>query len=251
MRAPERLQLVDRLAFWTEEVFCDLFAVRLIGFCFSLAFVELFDVSTVLDENSAYSPYSALPANGIPSIPAGSISAPSTSWCSQTGQVGADLQRIDSHYVRTLEAAAALDESDFGFAELKNYSAIDPAIVLAAFFAVAPRIFDELDVITAGLTLGTTPWQTTDRDIALYLQNGIVPSTIRSEVPGNSPRTPEPVSLLISLYKFYLEGLNLLIGKIENANAGSNEDRTKWARKVETWTSKAVEDVLLMTRRLS
>jgi len=250
LQASERLQIVDRLAFWTEEIFCDLFAVRLVGFCFSLAFVELFDVSTVLDENSVYSPTRSLGKTEFLMYPPDLFRLRQQVGVLKQDKWWDDLQRIDSHYVRTLEAAAALQEGDFGFVELKNYFTIDPAIVLAAFFAVTPKIFDELDAITADLLLATTGWQTTDRNIALYLQNGIVPSSIRSEVPG-SPTIPEPVSLLNASYKFYLEGLTLLIANIEGADVNSNEDRTKWAKKVETWTAKAVEDVMLMTGRLS
>ncbi len=43
----------DRLASWSEELFCDLFAVWLIGPCYSLASVELFGLTTILDPSQA------------------------------------------------------------------------------------------------------------------------------------------------------------------------------------------------------
>jgi hypothetical protein len=41
--------------------------------------------------------------------------------------------------------------------------------------------------------------------------------------------------------------LNLLISNIDGAKVDNKEDRVKWAKKVEMWTAKAIEDVMLMT----
>jgi hypothetical protein len=55
------------------------------------------------------------------------------------------------------------------------------------------------------------------------------------------------VSLLNASYKFYLQGLDFLIPNIDGAKVDNKEDRVKWAKKVEMWTAKAIEDVMLMT----
>lgn len=34
--------ITNALAAWAEELFCDLFAIRVVGPCFSFAFIELF-----------------------------------------------------------------------------------------------------------------------------------------------------------------------------------------------------------------
>ena len=47
-----RSELTDKMVFWLEELFCDAFAVRLVGFSFPMAFVELFDTATVLNEKA-------------------------------------------------------------------------------------------------------------------------------------------------------------------------------------------------------
>jgi len=39
------------LASWTEELFCDLFAIRFIGPCYSYAFIELFDLSNYMNRD--------------------------------------------------------------------------------------------------------------------------------------------------------------------------------------------------------
>jgi hypothetical protein len=44
MNAATRSWAVDILAAWAEEIFCDLFALALVGPSYSLAFVELFDL---------------------------------------------------------------------------------------------------------------------------------------------------------------------------------------------------------------
>lgn len=252
LSAEARLQIVERLAFWTEEIFCDLFAVRLVGFCFSLAFVELFDVSTVLEENSVYSPARATGKTEFLQYPPDLFRLRQQVAVLQQDKWWLNLQKIDSHYIRTFEAATALRDQDFGFLELRNYfTNIDPAVVLSAFYGVIPTIFSELDKITSGLRLGTDGWESTDKGIALYLRNGIVPSSIRLEASGANTIHPEPVSLLNASYKFYLEGLDDLIANIEGAEVINVGDRTKWAKKVELWTAKAIEDVMLMTGRVS
>jgi hypothetical protein len=252
LNSPERLQVVERLAFWTEEVFCDLFAVRLVGFCYSLAFVELFDVSTVLDENSVFSPLRSTGKTEFLQYPPDLFRLrQQVSVLTQDGW-WPGVQRIDSHYVRALETAAVLKETDFGFTELRSYfSAIDPADVLAAFFAIIPQLINELNTITAGLNLGTDDWTQTDENIALYLQNAIVPSSIRSGALNDIPRFPEPTSLLNASYKCYLEGMDPLLSNIKGADMTSKDDRAKWASKIEMWTGKVVEDVMLMTRRIT
>src|SRR6202030_2993689 len=43
-----------------EELFCNLFATRLVGYCYSFAFIEFFDTSRVLDESGALTRYSGM-----------------------------------------------------------------------------------------------------------------------------------------------------------------------------------------------
>jgi hypothetical protein len=235
----QRLWLVYKLAFWAEEIFCDLFAVRLVGFCFTFAFVELFDAAAILDENSAYSPDRSMTKPEFSQYPPDlfrlrqqvAVLVEDGWWTELTG--------IDSHYVRTLEAAVSLKDGDFRFTELPASIAADPKVVLSAFFAVVPRIQAELNSITAGLKVEAGAWKEADKEIALYLQNGIVPSAMK--------KLPDTVSLLNASYKFYLEGLDLLLAKIKDADPSRPVDRAKWTKKVESWTAKAIEDVFLMS----
>jgi hypothetical protein len=237
-------QIVECLAYWAEEIFCDLFAVRLVGFCFCLAFVELYDVSMILDENSAYSPGRSVGLTEFTDYPPDLFRLRQQVSVLKQDRWWPHVEEIDSHYVRTLEAAGKLTEQDFKMPNLFN---IDPGIILAAFFAIVPKISDKLDEITEGLKIETDEWQKNDQDISLYLQNGIVPSSLRSGGLTDDFIHPKPVSLLNASYKFYLQGLNLLISNIDGAKVDNKEDRVKWAKKVEMWTAKAIEDVMLMT----
>lgn len=239
-----RPQIVELLASWAEEIFCDLFAVRLVGFCFCLAFVELYDVSMVLDENSAYSPRRSVGLTEFKEYPPDLFRLRQQVSVLKQDKWWPYVQQIDSHYVRTLEAAGELKEQNF---KMQNYFNTDPGIILAAFFSIVPKISDKLDEITKGLMLGTDEWQKNDQDISLYLQHGIVPSSIRPMGSADDFVHPKPVSLLNASYKFYLERLNLLITNIDGAKVDNKEDRVKWAKKVEMWTAKAIEDVMLMT----
>jgi len=50
-----RLWLPSIFSDLLEELFCDSFAIRFIGPCYSFAFIEMFDIAKFLDKNGAIS----------------------------------------------------------------------------------------------------------------------------------------------------------------------------------------------------
>ena len=86
------------------------------------------------------------------------------------------------------------------------------------------------------------------KHVADYLQEGIVPSTIRIEVgEGESEQAmPNSVALLNCFTCFYLENIEKLMGRVEDQDPNSPEKRVYWIRKLESWTSKALEDIALL-----
>lgn len=86
------------------------------------------------------------------------------------------------------------------------------------------------------------------KPIAEYLGNGIVPSTLIVREPGGALRQVQPtaITLLNASYRFYLEGVEDLMARIEYQDLSSARDRALWMRKVENWTAKALEDVALL-----
>lgn len=241
LSSQERLWLVDRLAFWSEEIFCDLFAVRMVGFCFAFAFVELFDVATVLDETSTYSPARALGKTDFSDYPPDLFRLGQQVNVLQKDGWWDHMTGMGSHYVRVLEGAVQVKESQFGFPELAStIPRLDQRKVLGAFFAVVPTVHAEMDQVTVDLKVGTEAWKGSAKDIKLCLRYGIVPSALN--------QLPTPISLLNASYEFYLEELDFLLDKIKGADKSSPFERATWTKRVESWVAKAIEDVSILER---
>lgn len=226
---------------------CDAFAVRIIGFCFCIAFTELFDVSQFLDENSNHHNAGARGETEFGSYPPDLLRLRQQVLILRKDGWWDEVQKIDSQYARTLEAASALTDADFKFTELVKYG-INPDLVLQSFFKVLPNMELELEQSTAGLSNVSDTWKSSAPTIESYLEHGVVPSTLRSNAE-TSPFTPEPVALLNSAYRFYIQSMSKLLSHIENADARSITDRIRWTKRIEMWTAKAIEDVLLIKGR--
>jgi len=239
----EKSRLVDTVLSWSKELFCDLFAVCLIGSCYTFAYIELFDLPNLLDKSDAL----ATSRPGQPPIHFYSLhpSHPfrvkyqtdllkQLKWWPQ-------IHNIDSRYVRVMDLLSALTDNDFIEAEDTRKLLID------AFFKVIPEINTQLGRIVGGLDTGVHDFVQLREHIAHYLQEGIVPSTIT--IDGQpQPATPTAVTVLNSFALFYLENIEKLMNRVADENLNSAKRRVHWAKKLESWTSKALEDITLFSR---
>jgi hypothetical protein len=233
----------DRVLRWCEEIYCDLFALWLIGPSFSFSYIELFAFSRVTPKFSpgttALPPVAAL-ATFRDSHPAAAfrlgehvrfLRSAGLDWWEK-------IKTSSSHYIRLLAEAEALPENSFTYASQQRDDL--KAISLAAFFVVVPLISNSLRS-----TFGTVPsesksFEDSRASIIEYLSYGIVPSRL---VSGDEVQTPSSVALINSAHLFYLDDLDNLIGRIQGANVDCLECRALWSERVEMWTSKALEDV--------
>jgi dCTP deaminase len=241
----KRGTLADAMTFWAEELFCDVFAVRLIGFCFSLAFVELFDIATVLDENGTYEGSRAGKQRFFDQYPPDlfrlrlqvSVLKSDGWWDKLQSEAG------NSHYVATLKAAEGLKDRDFIFP--KGYSPANRGDVRAIFQDFVPTIIEEVNNATVKTHSRAPEWKNQGALIEKYLENGVVPSTL---VPDGTeePVVPDPIAILNASYRFYIGSLPRLISRIEKADNKRIGDSSSWSGKLEMWAAKAVEDVGLL-----
>jgi dCTP deaminase len=255
----QRTRLTDVMLMWIEELFCDLFAVRLVGFCFSLAFVELFDAATILDECGRCKKLKGEGAFLLHQHPPDLFRLKSQvsvlrsdGWWTRFAegkQIG--LQETDSHYVRTLEAADGLKDDAFFFPPFPPPGLTTTKVsvdIKALFFEILPSIVVELDAATGNVRDGANLWASHGDLIEQYLEHGTVPSTL---VPsdGSKPVHPRPVAILNASYRFCIQSLTKLTSTIETAKEGQIKDSSYWVRKVESWAAKAIEDVALLEGR--
>jgi len=238
----------DRLASWSEELFCDLFAVWLIGPCYTLAYVELFGLTTVLDPASTrgFSPtagsleFGRIHPADLFRLKQQVILLRRLNWW---GEVDA----IRSHYVDVLRCAVEIDDSELEFRtheQPPDYS----RKTLKAFLALAPRIMElVIDVMRDSkgdaLEPGVSNYQRFVGPIGEYLRRAVVPSTI---LEGDDHWYPDPVALLNASMKFYLESIEGLMNTIEAQKTSLAGHRSRWIQRVESLTAKAIEDYQLL-----
>lgn len=245
-----RGQIIELLARWIEELFCDVFAVKLVGLCFSIAFTELFDVAKFLDTAGKLTPGGMRGETEFRQYPPDLLRVRQQSRILQTDGWWDMVQSLDSQYANALGAAVSLDDSAFRCTALQAEWKVDPIPILQSFFAVLPNLELELEQCTAGLSNCSQNWKDSAETIEKYLESGVVPSTLRKE-EGAEEFHPTPIALLNSAYRFYIRSMPLLMNRISNADPNEVESRIRWTRRVENWTSKAIEDVLLLSRRPS
>jgi hypothetical protein len=237
--------LMDWLESWAEEIFCDLFAIWLIGPCYCYAFVEIFDLANVLDSTNglnasgatAYLEFQQMHPANLFRIKQHVTLLKKLDWWSQI-----DLTK--SHHYKVLDLSQSVSDSKFTFSRGKFLG----AQALQAFFEVLPLIEQQLYTVMSGLDPGLVEYKKLFSVVQEYFKNGIVPSTVPD--PDNSARVfPSPLTVLNAAYAFNLESLNTLISGIERQDPLSIRDRQKWTEKLEAWTLKAIEDYGLLTRQ--
>jgi hypothetical protein len=233
----DRSAITNLLVRWAEELFCDVFAVRMVGFCYSFAFIELFDVSKALDETGRLTRSAGM--TDFDEYPPHLFRLQQQVAILKKDEWWDELTKVDAHYVNLLEEVDLMKEADFN---LSNFGAIDTTNVKAAFLKVVPLIFSELDTVSAGLESGLKEWKSVCQKIESYLEHGIVPSNLLEKRGELKFHVPSLVPLLNSSYKFYIQLLDRLLNHIDHADVSDIKCRSDWATKVQMWTAKAIED---------
>jgi hypothetical protein len=243
----------DVLLNWSEEIFCDFFALWMIGPCFSLAYIELLDLNVGLYPSAAPSSVYIM-SSVFSSHPARLFRLKEHVELLKSLGWWEEVTRYKSHYVALLEKAVSTPISDYVF-----YSETQPKQhllnkTLEAFVNIPRTVQQIVRDRMAGVDLGLGDFQTNHDSIEEYLKNGVVPSTVVVEKSaitpgaeaGSEARYPGLVAILNASYKFYLESLPALIDRISESESTSCFDRNVWTKRLESWTMKAIEDSELL-----
>jgi len=230
--------LMDWLESWTEEVFCDLFAIWLVGPCYSFAFIEIFDLTNILDSAGGLNSFGTSPySEFFPSHPSSLFRIKQHLALLERLDWWPQFNRTKSHYYKVLELSNSLVDGHFAFSKGQNMG----TKALEAFFDVVPAIHEQVNLLMSSLDTGLAEYKVSHHAVQEYLKNGVVPSTIPS-IEHSTKVFPSPVTVLNAAYSLYLESLDTLISGIANQDPSSIRDRQKWAEKLESWASKAIED---------
>lgn len=238
----DRSWCFDRLMSWAEEIFCDRFAIGLVGPAFSFAYIEFFDLIGVEDEDKINEFSDSHPSDSC-RLHEHAEQLKSAGWEPFLDQRGNSfaafirrLQQIPSKkYVFTSEQKPRLAGRVLK-AYIEDVKPLVRTLVKQKFggresrFGGGPELFDCVDAIQK------------------YLSWGVVPATLMRE---GQPYKPDPILLINAAFLFQLEKVPSLMKRIKIEGKGENDlrQREKWSERVEQWTIKALEDLNFVSVR--
>jgi hypothetical protein len=247
-RAIIRSRMTRTVLLWAKEIFCDLFAVRLIGPSYSFAYIELFDLPNLLNKDGTL----ILGENASPPIlmyqshPSHPFRVKEQAELLR-GEGWWDLIKdLDSRQCTVLRALLELNPD--AFIEAEDAAGGESSPFIKALVDVKPQVKNQVGNVTNGIDSRLQEYKLLCKPIAEYLGNGIVPSTLNvPDLDGTLRQVhPSPITLLNASYRFYLEGVEELMSRIKDQNLASAQDRAAWMKRIESWTTKALEDVALL-----
>jgi len=213
---------------WTEEVFCDLFATRLIGPAFAFALIDLLWLVGLMKEGNEIT-FNALHPSPALRVQQLLEQLKDDGWWDQ-------VMQIDAEHVRLLNSLAAIEAH---IVDLEEPEPIRKSL-FDAFCSVLRAIKAAVTDVTAELRQADPAGEFAEyrAQIEECLANGIVPSAI----VGPDLR-PGPIAIINAAYVFQLTGLGDLVRKLADPDRRHPaKDRMKLRQKVEAWTMKAIED---------
>lgn len=219
---------------WAEEIFCDLFAIRLIGAAFSFASIEVFGLLGLLSDKDK--------GRFQPSHP-----APACRFRQQLKLLKEDgwwtpMSAPLSNHRLQIEQLAAFPEHRYTL--YVDGQTISNGSVLEAFRRALGTVEELVKKITAPPRDAVECLDAERNDIQGCLAKGVVPSRVFSGRPLSSA---VPVAVVNAAYCFYLSGgLLNLIDQLADKDASDPKDRSYWTKRLETWTVKAIEDFFLL-----
>jgi hypothetical protein len=212
---------------WTQEIFCDLLAVRLIGPAFSFALVEILELLGLL------SPEERIKFNQ-------EHPAPACRFAEQVNLLQKDgwweaIASIEPSQKKLIGSLASVPQSD--------YLDEGPEGLMQPFLELIVPTVRKLVLRITKKPSESVDWFTQNRgDIEDCLRAGVIP-----HVRGN--RTPDTTSIINIAFSFYLTSLSTLIAKFEKPTAQNDvEKHSVWTERIENWTRKAIEDAQIQAR---
>jgi hypothetical protein len=230
----KRAGAISLVSSWAQEVFCDLFAIRLIGPALSFSTIEMFSLVGLLT-----------PVNSLKFTP--THPAPASRLCQHREQLVEDgwwneVKTLDCEQKLLMERMAQVPTSEYRFYADEVVAARDQRTI-SAYLRVLPKIRKLVNEIIPPTNSELTAFRRERKDIAECFMHGIVPSRLvrrRKIVPAH------PVAVINAAFCFYLSSMSRLIKTLQDQSPDKVKHRAHWTRRLEMWTIKAIEDFQLL-----
>jgi len=223
---------------WAQEVFCDLFAIRLIGPAFTFASVELFGLLGLMGNTTRQVKFSD------------SHPAQACRFSEHLRQLQADdwwdlVKDIPAEHPQLVSNLANRSHTDYQL-DLDGGPGADFGLI-PAFLDLLPAIRESVRGLTDGVQGKADDFQRFRDHIGKCLEHGVVPSA-PLQMDSDNVTVPDPIAVINAAFCFYLSALPKLMGNLEDQDPKNLEHRSKWALRLEMWTMKAIEDFQVWTQ---
>ena len=229
---PESLVLAEEIIeSWTQEIFCDLFALRLIGPAFSFALVEILAMLGSLSDEATVKFNEEHPS---PACRFGEHVKllRQDGWWKAISYINPEqktlLTKLSS--VPTTKYTVSIDDED------------GPKGLLDPFLKeIIPAIREVVRKVTPDATRVVERFGRERLLIEECLNVGVVPHA--------NTESLSPVSIVNSAFAFYLSSFPGMVTTFEGSKSQNDVAiRSKWTKKLEDWTMKAIEDSQIRVR---
>jgi hypothetical protein len=211
---------------WTQEIFCDLFAIRLIGPAFSFALVEMLGMLDLLSPDVRVRFDEEHPASACRVAEHVKLLRKDKWWDA--------IAHANPEQKRLIEELAKIPRTAYTF-----YGEVEKprrrGLVNAFLDEVVPAVGRLVRVVAPDPKPAVERYRAMREIIEACFKVGVVPHTTTTPL--------DPVAIINSAFCFYLTSLNDVIKDLEGAEAQNKVDvRSKWTKRLEDWTMKAIED---------
>ena len=223
---------------WAQEIYCDLFAIKLIGPSYSLAYLELGNLIGLFKPEQVKRFSESHPSDACRFREhVKLLEEKKNNWW-------AVVEGLESEQVELIKHLATLDEQEYKFVLNDRQEASRGFI--DAFLRVLPQVQQEIAKTLTNTKPPVDVFNQYKTEIQACLSQGIVPSAV-FEVEERNPSGPsESIALINSAFFFYLTSLDTLINNIAEQDPTNIEHRSVWTKKLEAWTLKALENIRLL-----
>ncbi|MGA2351236.1 MAG: hypothetical protein ABSF70_12450 [Terracidiphilus sp.] len=231
---------------WAEELFCDLFGVMLLGPCYTYAYIEAYDLSTVLDSAGQISEERILPRiefyekhpSDMFRLQQQAVFLRGLPWWNH-------MRKGSTRFSTLLDALHNLP-METHVKQNPQLGRLVPVLeaIIPEITKTIGRVFDEVDD-------GFVLFCQLNSVVQDYLAAGVVPSTLNIRTGSGLDEvtvvTASPLVLLNAGMEFYLTRTNELMSSIQGEDLRIFDRRLHWIRRIEEWIAKAIEDESLKT----
>jgi len=221
---------------WIDEIFADVFAIRVLGPAFHLSYLELEQILTSdIKRNRSFS--ATHPADDFRF----KIHA---KWLSESGWDNTMENRVPI----ISENLNKCKELDINLFEINCTSPLEGeqdlenklhSWMLQEFDKMIVKVEEELSAKLEDFDNPIDDFKKNDSLVTACLEHGVVPSTGYNEKKERC--RPEPTTILNSGFFFYLGGMDPLLGKVKSGDSKIDK-RINYGKRLNQWLTKAIED---------